>query len=342
MTTETDLPDGPIAVIGSGAWGTALAQSMVKAGHTVHLWAREPEVVESINTERFNVLYLPHIRLDDAIRATGDLDEAIDGATVVLMVTPAQHTADVTALLPANDAPIVIAAKGLRTADGAMMTDAVAAVRPDARLAVLAGPSFAEEVAVGLPTAVTLACADETLGRQLLDRLGSRALRPYWTDDLIGVQIGGAVKNVLAIAAGVADGRNLGHNARAALITRGMAEMTRLGVAMGARPETMTGLSGLGDLILTSSSLWSRNTSLGHALAHGRELGSILRGRQGVTEGVSTVSAVVAKAEQLGVDMPVCRAVDAMVNHGADLEATMAGLLDRPFRAEADGRAPAP
>lgn len=323
-----------IAVIGAGAWGTALAQSALRAGRAVRLWAREPEVAAAINRDHTNPLYLPEVPLSRALTATGDLAEAVADADLVLLVTPAQHSAAIAAELPRTAAPLVLCAKGFETSTGALLTETVGRARPDAALAVLSGPSFAREVALGLPTAVTLAAEDESLGRAAVAALGHRGFRPYWSDDPLGVQIGGAVKNVLAIAAGIVMGREMGENARAALLTRGLAELMRLGAAMGARPETLMGLSGLGDLVLTASSLASRNTSLGHALGRGQTLEEVLGGRRSVSEGVHTAAAVVRLADRHGIEMPICAAVDAVLNHGAGLDATIAALLDRPFKAE--------
>ncbi|MGP1394796.1 MAG: NAD(P)H-dependent glycerol-3-phosphate dehydrogenase [Inquilinaceae bacterium] len=323
-----------IAVLGGGAWGTALAQAAIRAGRAVTLWARDAALIDTIARTRENPTYLPGIPLDPAIRATADLEDALSGADAVLLAAPAQHTRTLAAALTATDAPLVLCAKGFETATGATMTQAVGEVRPNARLAVLSGPSFAHEVARGRPTAVTLASADPALGEALSRALGGGAFRPYWTDDVTGVEIGGAVKNVLAIAAGAVMGRGLGENARAALITRGLAEMMRLGAAMGARPETLMGLSGLGDLVLTATSPASRNTSLGMALGQGRTLADILAGRRSVSEGVHTAGAVVRLARTHGIDMPISGAVDAVLSGGADIDATVRALLDRPLKAE--------
>ena len=329
----TDL--GPIAVIGGGAWGTALAQAAARAGRVVRLWARESASVESVNAAHANPLFLPGVALDPRIRATGDLAAAVDGAGLVLLAVPAQHMRAVCDRLPAMSPPLVICAKGLEQSSGAIMSEVVAeSCGTAATLAALSGPSFAEEVARGLPAAVTLACRDEALGRALAQALGSPVFRPYWSDDLIGVQIGGAVKNVVAIAAGIVMGRRMGENARAALITRGLAEVMRLGAAMGARRETLMGLSGMGDLVLTATSPASRNTSLGMALGAGRPLADILAERRSVAEGVWTAPAIRRRAERLVVDMPICCALDAVLHGGADIAATIAGLLERPFRAE--------
>ncbi|KAA0686580.1 NAD(P)H-dependent glycerol-3-phosphate dehydrogenase [Azospirillum brasilense] len=326
-----------IGVIGGGAWGTALALAALRAGREALLWAREPAVVESVNTARENRDYLPGVTLPAELRATADLAEAA-ACDAILLVTPAQHLRSACAGLAAHlrpGTPLVICAKGIELDSHALMSEAAEAALPAGTpLAVLSGPTFAAEVARGLPTAVTLACADAALGARLVEALGSRTFRPYLSDDVVGSQIGGAVKNVLAIACGVVEGRKLGDNARAALITRGLAEITRLALALGGRPETLMGLSGLGDLTLTCSSLQSRNMSLGAALGAGRTLAEILAERRSVAEGVYTAAAVVGLAGKKGVDMPLCAAVDAILNRGAGLDATIDGLLSRPFREE--------
>jgi glycerol-3-phosphate dehydrogenase (NAD(P)+) len=325
-----------IGVVGGGAWGTALALTARRAGCKVVLWAREDSVIESINTQHVNVDFLPGIALDPTIRATADHAE-IAMADAVLLVPPAQHLrATCRALAPywRQGVPAVICAKGIELSTSALMADAVASELPGATVAVLSGPTFAIEVARGLPTAITLACTDAALGEALVRALGTTSFRPYLSDDLVGAQIGGAVKNVLAIACGIVEGRGLGDNARAALITRGLAEMTRLAMAKGGRSETMMGLSGMGDLILTASSTQSRNYSLGFALGQGRSLGAILGERRSVTEGVTTAGAVMALSGAIGVEMPICAAIDSVINRGVEVDEAIRALLSRPFRAE--------
>lgn len=328
-----------LGVVGAGAWGTALAQTCARAGRDVTIWAREPAVADAINRQRANPDYLPGVDLDPAIRATTDL-AGLAGCDALLLATPAQHLRAVCAgLRPhlSRPLPAVICAKGVEQGTLALMTEAAAAaLGDDAPLAVLSGPTFAAEAARGQPTAVTLACADSQLGAALMAAIGSRSFRPYLTDDLIGAQLGGAVKNVLAIGCGVAVGANLGDNARAALITRGLAEITRLAVALGGRAETLTGLSGLGDLTLTCTSFQSRNMSLGAALGQGRTLADVLGERRSVAEGVHTAAAVTALAARHGVEMPISAAVDAVLNRGAGVQETIQALLARPFREEAD------
>ena len=331
-----------IGVLGAGAWGTALAHISCRKGLAVRLWAHQGETMRAINERRENPRYLAGIALDPSLIATDRLEDLREADLLVLAV-PAQFVRAVLKRFAGHyrGAPIVIAAKGIERESARFMTEVVGAELPRARLAVLSGPTFAHEVARGLPTAVTIACADAGEGAAIVEALGSATFRPYLTDDLMGAQIGGALKNVLAIACGIAQGRALGENARAALITRGFAEMARLGVALGARPETLTGLSGLGDLILTCTSTASRNTSLGVALGQGKTLNEILAERRSVAEGVATAPAVVALAKGHGIEMPIASAVDAILNRGADIDTCIAGLLARPFAAEA-GFAPAP
>ncbi len=326
-----------IGIIGGGAWGSALALTARRAGRDIVLWVREAEVAAAINRDHLNPLFLPGVALDPGIVATVELAAAVHGADALLLVSPAQHLRGLVAalapLVPAR-LPLVICVKGIEEQSGALMSEVVAELLPEAPLAVLSGPTFAAEVARGLPTAVTLASADRALGERLIAALGTRSFRPYLADDLAGAQIGGAVKNVLAIACGIVSGRRLGDNARAALITRGLAEMTRLARAKGGRPETLMGLCGLGDLVLTCTGLQSRNHSLGVALGEGRALAEILAERRSVAEGVTSAAAAAALARRLGVDMPITAAVDAILHHGAAIDGAVAGLLARPFKSE--------
>ncbi|HEY4135581.1 MAG TPA: NAD(P)H-dependent glycerol-3-phosphate dehydrogenase [Alphaproteobacteria bacterium] len=329
-----------IGVIGGGAWGTALAAAAVRAGRAVTLWAREPEVVADINAHHENRVFLPGVDLPESLVATGDLAAAC-AADAVLLVAPAQFLRATASRLSAHwpeGLPAVICAKGIEQGSGALMSEVVRDALPQARLAVLSGPTFAGEAARGLPVAVTLACADAALGARLVAAIGSQRMRPYLSDDLVGAQVGGAVKNVMAIASGIVGGRGFGENARAALITRGLHEIVRLGVALGARMETLMGLSGAGDLMLTCMSLKSRNYSVGFALGEGRSLAEALGGKSSVAEGVFSAPAVVALARRRGVDMPICFAVDAVLNGGADIDTAIDGLLSRPFTSEYSGR----
>jgi len=321
-----------ISIIGAGAWGTALASVAARAGRSVTIWAREDAVVQSINERHANELFLPGIDLDPGIRACANLTEAAD-ADAVIIVTPAQYlrtTAEAMAPLLKPKTALVVCAKGVEMATGALMNEVIEETIPGCPFAVLSGPTFAIEVARGLPTAITLASADVKLGERLVSALKTPRFRIYRSEDVIGAEVGGAVKNVLAIACGIVDGRGLGDNARAAIITRGLAEMARLSAAKGGRAETLMGLSGIGDLTLTCNAMQSRNFSLGVALGAGRTLNEILAERNSVAEGVDTAAAITALAGILQIDMPICLAVDAIVNHGADIDATVTGLLARP------------
>ena len=321
-----------IGVIGGGAWGTALAQVAASGGERVLLWAREPEVVAGVNEARENRLFLPGVPLSPAIRATGALSD-LAAVDALLVVAPAQHVRAVLAEAPVGDTPLVLCAKGIEAGTRLLVGDVARAVRPAAPVAVVSGPTFAHEVAKGLPTAVTLACADTALRDRLAARLATPAFRPYASDDVVGAEIGGAVKNVLAIACGVVEGAGLGQNARAALIARGFAEMTRFGLARGARAETLAGLSGLGDLVLTCSSTSSRNFSLGVGLGQGRAAAELLADRRTVAEGAFTAPVLAEAARDVGVDMPVTDAVCRLLE-GAAAGEVIGALLARPLRAE--------
>jgi glycerol-3-phosphate dehydrogenase (NAD(P)+) len=325
-----------IGIIGAGAWGTALSWVARRAGSDVVLWAHQAETAETINRRHANPDYLPGIDVDAAVRATSDLAEAADG-DAVLLVVPAQVLREIgTALAPAlrPGTPVVICSKGIEQNTGALMSEVAGDVLPGRPVAVLSGPTFAIEVARGLPTAVTLACTDDATAAALSDGLGGPHFRPYRSDDVIGTEIGGAIKNVMAIACGITDGRGLGENARAALITRGLAEMTRLCLAKGGRAETMMGLGGIGDLVLTCASAKSRNYAVGQALGRGEKLVALMSGRLTVAEGVFSAPAATALAGRLGIEMPIAAAVDAILNRGADIDKVIEGLLARPFRAE--------
>jgi len=323
-------------IIGAGAWGTALAQSCARAGLEVVLWAREPEVAEAVTLRAENHLFLPGVSLDPSIVAVVD-PEALGDAALLFATSPAQHLrATLTAFAPfiADGTPVVLCAKGIEAGTLKLTTQVLAETAPQARAAVLSGPSFAEEVARGLPTAVTLAADDPALAEAIARAIATPVFRPYLSGDMIGAQAGGAIKNVLAIACGVVEGRALGASARAALITRGFAELSRLAVALGGAAETVAGLCGLGDLVLTCSSLMSRNMSLGAALGRGERLEDVLAGRLSVAEGVASAPAVVALARGLGVETPICEAVRAILAGACDVEPAIAALLSRPLRAE--------
>ncbi len=327
-----------VGILGGGAWGTALAQSARRAGRDVTLWAYEFETVSEINSHHANRVYLPGVALDPAIKATAKAKDFAD-ADLILFVVPSQFLRAVAnELAPHVGAgkPVVICAKGFEENTGEFMSEVVKEVLSQAEVAVLSGPSFAGEVARNLPTALTLACESEELGKALMAALAHRNFRLYWSNDVIGTQAGGAVKNVLAIAAGIVEGRAFGRNAHAAVTTRGFAELVRLGTKLGGRFETLTGLSGLGDLILTCSSIQSRNMSLGVALGQGQALADILGARKSITEGVYSAGAVVALAQTHGIEMPICEAVHNVVKGRMSLDEAIEALLSRPLRAEID------
>lgn len=327
-----------IGVIGAGAWGTALAQMLASDGRDVVLWAYEDDVVAAINAEHRNPLYLPSATLAPTIRATGHLADfaAID---TVLVVTPAQVLGKVLGGLVKAPRDLVLCSKGIEAGTGRLMNDVAREASPESAIAVLSGPTFAHEVAAGLPTAVTLACGG---GAAQWDRLAPAiarpAFRPYYSDDVTGAEIGGAVKNVLAIACGVVDGLALGQNARAALIARGYAEMLRFGEALGAEAETLSGLCGLGDLVLTCSSTSSRNFSLGKALGEGASAADLMADRRTVAEGAFTAPVLAELAAARGIAMPIVDAVGAILA-GANARRVVAELLARPLRAELESDA---
>lgn len=322
-----------IGVIGAGAWGTALAQVAAQGGDVL-LWAHEPEVAEAINDAHANPLYLPGVDLAAGVRATASLDD-LAGCEALLVVTPAQHMRGILARTPVGTTPLLLCAKGIEAGTMALMSEAAAEVCPQAPVAVLSGPTFASEVAQGLPTAVTLACADEDVAGRLAERIAQPAFRPYRSTDVVGAEIGGAVKNVLAIACGVVEGAGLGRNARAALIARGFAEMTRFGLARGAKAETLAGLSGLGDLVLTCSSEQSRNFSLGLGLGRGAAATDLLADRRTVAEGAFTAPVLVEAARAAGVEMPICEAVADLLSGRETVGDVIGTLLARPLRSEA-------
>lgn len=322
-----------VGVIGAGAWGTALAQMLASDGREVVIWAYEPNVVEAINSQHRNPPYLPSAELAATIRATGDLAEFADIDTV-LAVTPAQVLGSVLEQLAKSPRDLVLCSKGIEATSGRLMNDVARAACPESEIAVLSGPTFAHEVAAGLPTAVTLACGGgEEQWNRLKPAIAWPGFRPYYSDDVGGAEIGGAIKNVLAIACGLVDGLELGQNARAALIARGYAEMLRFGESFGARAETLAGLCGLGDLVLTCSSTSSRNFSLGKALGEGQSAADLMSDRTTVAEGAHTAPVLAALALERGITMPIVVAVNAILE-GESPREVVAGLLSRPLRAE--------
>jgi glycerol-3-phosphate dehydrogenase (NAD(P)+) len=322
-----------LAVFGGGAWGTALAIVARRAGSEPVLWARDTTLVAAINTRHENPVFLPGIALDPAIAATTDPAAALDGAEGALMVVPAQFLRGVLAGI-APKIPLLLCAKGIENGSLLTMSEMAAEAAPAAPVAVLSGPSFAAEVAHDKPAAIVVASRDEGLARGFMAALGTARFRPYLSRDPVGAEIGGAAKNVLAIACGIIDGRGLGDNARAALITRGLAEIARLGVAKGADPDTFRGLSGMGDVVLTCAATQSRNHTLGAALGRGMSLAEALSGSRAVVEGVATAAALSELAGRLGVEMPITQAVDGVLHKGLAIEAMIEGLLARPYRAE--------
>ena len=332
----------PVGVVGAGAWGTALAMMLASDGSEVLLWAREPDLVAEINGSRTNALYLPGQALAPGIIAAGDL-AALAACRALLLVVPAQFLGGVIAALPpappGTRRDLVLCAKGL-SSDGSTMAEVAARAAPDAGIAVLSGPTFAREVALGLPTAITLACGEgEPQWQRLSPAIARGTFRPYYSDDVIGAEVGGVVKNVLAIACGVVDGLGLGENARAALIARGYAEMLRFGTARGARAETLAGLCGLGDLVLTCASIASRNYALGKALGGGQSAAEALSGKASVAEGAHSAPVLARLAEAEGVAMPITAAVARLLAGAAPARAIVAELLARPLRAEIGGGA---
>lgn len=331
---HSELP--PVGVIGAGAWGTALAQMLSTDGREVTIWAYETDVVEAINAQHRNPQYLPSAALNPNIRATGDLAQlaAID---IVLAVTPAQVLGRVLEQMPAAPRDLVLCSKGIEAGTGRLMNDVAREASPQSAIAVLSGPTFAHEVAAGLPTAVTLACSDRReQWERLAPAIARPAFRPYYSDDVTGAEIGGAIKNVLAIGCGVVDGLRLGQNARAALIARGYAEMMRFGEELGAQTETLAGLCGLGDLVLTCSSTSSRNYSLGKALGEGGSAAELMADRTTVAEGAHTAPVLRELAHRRGIAMPITEAVGAILD-GAAPSAVVDKLLARPLTAEQQG-----
>ena len=322
-----------VGVIGAGAWGTALAQMLASDGRDVLIWAYEAEVVEAINAHRRNPLYLPSAKLSASINATGDFGD-FDSVEIALAVTPAQVMGDVLSGLPSSPLDLVLCSKGIEAGTGRLMNEVARSACPNSDIAVLSGPTFAHEVAAGLPTAVTLACGGgENQWKRLSPAIARPAFRPYYSHDVSGAEIGGAIKNVLAIACGVVEGLGLGQNARAALIARGMAEMLRFGTALGAQADTLSGLCGMGDLVLTCTSTSSRNFSLGKALGGGQAAADLMADRRTVAEGAHTAPVLAQLAIDRDIAMPITTAVHAILQ-GARPNEVVAQLLARPLTAE--------
>lgn len=319
-----------VAVVGAGAFGTAMACVLRRAGHDVVLWAREPEVAAAINADGLNPQFLPGLRVAPGVRATADLATALDERDFVLLAVPAQHmraVAERIALLLEAGTPLVSCAKGIESGTLALMPQVLREAVPAARVAVLSGPSFARDIAAGLPAGVTLACADYALAKKLCGEIGSDSFCVHPSSDVTGAALGGVMKNVIAIASGIAAGRRLGESARATLVTLGLQETVRLGLALGAWRETFDGFAGIGDMVLTAGSLQSRNTSLGVALGEGRRLADVLATRREVTEGAHSAASVVALARRHDLGLPIAEAVDTILNRDGDLSATLEPLL---------------
>lgn len=324
-----------ICILGTGAWGTALAQVLSHGGKAVTLIAREPEIADAINQRHENTKYLAGVTLNNTITATSDI-AALGDADIVILATPAQYLRDslVRAKPHLKDAAILVnTAKGIEAASGRLLSDIAAEILPNHAYAVLSGPTFANEVALGLPTAITLATTDAR-GAALAETIRTPFFRPYLSDDVTGVEIAGALKNVIAIACGIVEGKKLGQNARAAVMTRGMAEIKRLGMAKGAKSDTFLGLAGIGDLTLTCNSMSSRNFSLGFELGTGRTLADILASRVTVAEGVATSKAVMNFAKSCAADLPIASAVYHVLYDNADVNDVIAGLLSRHLKTE--------
>jgi glycerol-3-phosphate dehydrogenase (NAD(P)+) len=329
------MADHPrIAVLGAGAWGTALAVQAARAGHAVTLWGRDPARMAEMAKARENARYLPGLALVPAIAPVADLD-AVAGSALILAVVPAQHLRGVLQRLPAAaTAPILACAKGVEQGTLRLPLEVLEEVLPGRAAAVLSGPNFAHEIARGLPAAAVCASQDRAVRDRAAALLASPGFRIYGNDDVMGVQVGGAAKNVIAIAAGAVIGAGLGENARAALVTRGLVELSRLAVALGGRAETAAGLSGLGDLLLTTTGPGSRNTRLGHGLGRGQGLEEALANTLGVAEGVATAPAIVARARGVGVELPICEAVADLLAGKMTVAEAMTRLLARPRRDE--------
>ncbi len=327
----------PVAVLGAGSWGTALAIHLGRVGVPVRLWARDPALAQAVRAARENARYLPGLALPDAVSVTAEAEAALDAVGTVLIAVPSHFVEAVLARVADRVTPravLVSATKGLEPRRGLRMSQLLADRLPGRVVAVLSGPSFAREVGQGQPTALVVACTSEEVAADLQRRLAGPALRIYTNRDVLGVELAGALKNVMAIATGLVDGLGLGENARAALITRGLAEIVRLGTAVGAQPATFAGLAGLGDLVLTCTGTQSRNHALGREIARGRPLGLVEAGTPMVAEGVRTVSSAIRMARAAGVEMPICEEVAAVLFEGKAVAEALASLLAREPRPE--------
>ncbi len=333
MTRESMTSYAKFGVVGGGAWGTALAQLLAAEGAPVRLWAREKDVVAAINAEHRNSVFLPGARLSPSLTATADL-AALADFDALLVVVPVPFLRAVLADLPGGTAPLIFCSKGMEEGSFAFPVDIARALCPGRPHAVLSGPTFAHEVAAGLPTAITLAASDPAVASALAQALARPHFRPYVSSDVIGAEIGGAIKNILAIACGIVEGAGLGLNARAALISRGFAEMTRFGLARGAQAETLAGLAGLGDLVLTCTSSNSRNFALGLGLGRGESADTLMADRRTIAEGAFSAPVVAAAARADAIDMPITDAVARLVAGQIRVADAIQALLSRPLRPE--------
>ena len=327
------------AVVGAGAWGTALSDLLARNGHDVILWAYEADVVTSVNEKHENTRFLAGYRLSPSIKAVGDITMAVSDADIVTFATPSHVLRGIvksTAASLPDGAPLVVASKGIEKESLCLMTEVVEQEIGDATVIALSGPSFASEVVSGQPTAVVVACDREHTAEAAQRAFSSPYFRTYTHTDVIGVELGGALKNVMAVATGIAEGLGLGFNARAALITRGLAEMTRLGTALGAEPSTFAGLAGLGDLVLTCTGSLSRNRAVGFEVGKGRKLEDVLRDRETVAEGVVTAQSARELAVREGVEMPIVDTVNDVLFEGMSARSAIAALMTRELRAEVD------
>ncbi len=327
------------AVVGGGAWGTALADMLATSGHTVHMWVLEPDVAAAINTRRENPIFLAGFRLSPALVATTDHREALEGAELIVYATPSQHLRGVVRSGVAHvggDTVLTVASKGIEQGTLALMSDVVEEEATGRPVVAISGPSFAAEVASRQPTAIVAASANADAARVAQDALSNQTFRVYTHDDITGVELGGALKNVMAVATGIVEGVGLGHNSRAALITRGLAEMTRLGVALGARGSTFAGLAGIGDLVLTCTGALSRNRAVGVEIGKGRSLEEALAGKPTVAEGVTTTKSALALAQREGVEMPIVTMVHRILFDGHPASRAVPELMARGLRAEQD------
>lgn len=336
MAQTASASYGAIGVIGAGAWGTSLALTAARAGRTVRLWAREAEVVEAIRRERVNVPFLPGVTLPESIMATGGLAEAVVDADALLITAPAQHlraSLKAVAAVARKGLPLVVCAKGIERGTGKLVTEVLHEAADDFVPAILSGPSFARDAAQGLPTAVTIAAPFE-IAQKLQASLSHSTFRPYATDDLIGVALGGAAKNVYAIACGIVDGLGLGESARAALLARSFAELSRLGVALGARAETLMGLSGLGDLVLTATSPQSRNFHFGQDVGRGKPIATLRAPGRPLAEGVETAPALVQRARAENIELPIAETMASVLDGKLPLDGAIVQLMSRPLKPE--------